>query len=62
MKSITIALAFILLSTLTFAQKMDNTIEQRISAIEDRMAIKYVGYSFTNSGCSNGYSTSQIND
>src|SRR5688572_7695093 len=49
MRSITTALAFILFSTLTFAQKMENkNIEQRIAAIEDKMAIKYVVDEFSN--------------
>lgn len=49
MKSITTTLAVILFSTLTFAQKMDNkTIEQRLAAIEDKMAIKYVVDEFSN--------------
>ena len=43
MKSITIALVSILFSTISFAQKMDNkNIEQRLAAIEDKMAIKHV--------------------
>ena len=43
MKLITTAIAFTLLSTITFAQKMEKkSIEQRIAAIEDKMAIKYV--------------------
>ncbi len=43
--------SFLLLvfSTITFAQKMDNkTIEQRLAAIEDKMAIKYVVDEFSN--------------
>jgi hypothetical protein len=49
MKSVTTALAFILFSTLTFAQNKNNkTIEQRIAAIEDKMAIKYVVDEFSN--------------
>jgi ketosteroid isomerase-like protein len=40
---------FLLLSTLTFAQKMENkSIEQRLAAIEDKMAIKYVVDEFSN--------------
>ena len=43
MKFITATLVFTFLSTLTFAQKMDNkNIEQRLGAIEDKMAIKHV--------------------
>jgi len=49
MKSITAFLAFTLLSTITFAQKMEKqSIEQRIAAIEDKMAIKYVVDEFSN--------------
>jgi uncharacterized protein (TIGR02246 family) len=49
MKSILTTLVFTLLSTLTFAQKMDSkNIEQRIAAIEDKMAIKYVVDEFSN--------------
>jgi len=49
MKLITTSLVFILFSTLTFGQKMDNkTIEQRLAAIEDKMAIKYVVDEFSN--------------
>src|SRR5688572_33470069 len=40
---------FILISTITFAQKIDNkNIEQRVAAIEDKMAIKYVVDEFSN--------------
>src|SRR5919199_5524146 len=39
---------FLLLSTITIAQKMDNkTIEQRLAAIEDKMAIKNVVDTFS---------------
>ena len=49
MKLITTAIAFTLLSTITFAQKMEKkSIEQRIAAIEDKMAIKYVVDEFSN--------------
>jgi hypothetical protein len=49
MKSIKITLLFLLLSTITFAQKMGNkSIEQRLEAIEDKMAIKYVVDEFSN--------------
>lgn len=49
MKSITITLVLTILSTITFAQKMDNkTIEQRLIAIEDKMAIKNVVDEFSN--------------
>lgn len=49
MKFITATCTFILLSTLTFAQKMDSSnIEKRIAAIEDKMAIKYVVDEFSN--------------
>src|SRR6478735_5948465 len=49
MRSGLIAFAFILFSTFTFAQKMDNkNIEQRLAAIEDKMAIKYVVDEFSN--------------
>jgi ketosteroid isomerase-like protein len=49
MKSILTSFTFLLLSTLTFAQKMDKkSIEQRITAIEDKMAIKYVADEFSN--------------
>jgi hypothetical protein len=40
---------FLLFSTLTNAQKMDNkNIEQRLAVIEDKMAIKYVVDEFSN--------------
>jgi ketosteroid isomerase-like protein len=49
MKSIITSLAFLLLSTITFAQnKNKKTMEQRIVAIEDKMAIKYVVDEFSN--------------
>ena len=49
MKRITITLLFALLSTLTFAQNKNNkTMEQRLAAIEDKMAIKYVVDEFSN--------------
>lgn len=49
MRLIITTLVFTLLSTLTFAQKMDNkNIEQRLAAIEDKMAIKYVVDEFSN--------------
>jgi ketosteroid isomerase-like protein len=49
MKSITTTLVFTLLSTIIFAQKMDNkNIEQHLAAIEDKMAIKYVVDEFSN--------------
>jgi ketosteroid isomerase-like protein len=49
MKSIITVLALILLSTITFAQNMEKkSIEQRIAAIEDKMAIKYVVDEFSN--------------
>lgn len=49
MKSIITSLAFLLLSTITIAQKMNNkSIEQRLAAIEDKMAIKYVVDEFSN--------------
>jgi len=49
MKFITTLFACILLSTITFAQKMEkNSIEQRLDAIEDKMAIKYVVDEFSN--------------
>ena len=49
MKLITTTILFTLLSTLAFAQKMDNkTIEQRLAVIEDKMAIKYVVDEFSN--------------
>lgn len=49
MKSIITSFAFLLLSTVTIAQKMEKkSIEQRIAAIENRMAIKYVVDEFSN--------------
>jgi hypothetical protein len=49
MKSIITVLALILLSTITFAQNMEKkSIEQRIAAIEGKMAIKYVVDEFSN--------------
>ena len=40
---------FLLFSSITFAQNMDNkNIEQRLAAIEDKMAIKYVVDEFSN--------------
>ena len=49
MKSIILSFVFTLFSTLTFAQKMENkNIEQRLAAIEDKMAIKYVVDEFSN--------------
>ncbi len=49
MKILTAYFAFILFSTITFAQKMDNkNLEQRLSVIEDKMAIKYVVDEFSN--------------
>ena len=49
MKSIITSFLFLLFSAITFAQKMDNkSIEQRITAIEDKMAIKYVVDEFSN--------------
>lgn len=49
MKLITTSFLFILFSTLTLAQKMEkNSIEQRLAAIEDKMAIKYVVDEFSN--------------
>jgi len=43
------SILFLVFSTITFAQKMDNkTIEQRLTAIEDKMAIKYVVDEFSN--------------
>jgi ketosteroid isomerase-like protein len=49
MKLITTTLVFALLSTLTFAQNKNNkTMEQRLAAIEDKMAIKYVVDEFSN--------------
>jgi ketosteroid isomerase-like protein len=49
MKSIATVVAFTLLSTITFAQKVEKqSVEQRIAAIEDKMAIKYVVDEFSN--------------
>src|SRR5687768_14719111 len=49
MKSVLSTLVLALFSTLTFAQKMETkNIEQRIAAIEDKMAIKYVVDEFSN--------------
>src|ERR687886_478151 len=49
MKAVITSFLFLLLSTITIAQKMDNkTIEQRLTAIEDKMAIKYVVDEFSN--------------
>jgi ketosteroid isomerase-like protein len=49
MKSAIITLVLALFTTLTSAQKMDNkNIEQRLAAIEDKMAIKYVVDEFSN--------------
>jgi hypothetical protein len=49
MKTIIITFLFLLLTTITFAQKMEkNSIEQRLAAIEDKMAIKYVVDEFSN--------------
>ena len=49
MESIITSFVLLFLSPLTFAQKMDNTtIEQRLAAIEDKMAIKYVVDEFSN--------------
>ena len=49
MKSGIISFLFLLFSTVTFAQKIDNkNIEQRLAAIEDKMAIKYVVDEFSN--------------
>jgi uncharacterized protein (TIGR02246 family) len=49
MKSGIVFLIFSLLSSLTFAQNMEqNKIEQRLAAIEDKMAIKYVVDEFSN--------------
>lgn len=49
MKSITATLVFALFTTLTYAQRMEtNKIEQRLAAIEDKMAIKYVVDEFSN--------------
>ncbi|MFV0592800.1 MAG: nuclear transport factor 2 family protein [Draconibacterium sp.] len=49
MKRILIISAFLFLNTLIFAQKMDNSnLEQRVNAIEDKMAIKEVVDVFSN--------------
>jgi len=49
MKSSIVFLVLLLLSTLIFAQKMEKTkVEQRLTAIEDKMAIKYVVDQFSN--------------
>jgi hypothetical protein len=49
MKCIITTFIYVLCSTFTFAQKMDKkTIEQRLAAIEDKMAIKYVVDEFSN--------------
>jgi hypothetical protein len=50
MKSILVSFAFLLLSTISFAQKKmeRKNMEQRIAAIEDKMAIKYVVDEFSN--------------
>src|SRR5688500_15551037 len=49
MKHIVTTLVFALFATLTFAQKKDkNNMEQRLAAIEDKMAIKYVVDEFSN--------------
>ena len=49
MKSVIITLVLALSTTLSFAQKMENkNIEQRLAAIEDKMAIKYVVDEFSN--------------
>ena len=49
MKSSIISFLFLLFSTITSAQKMDNkSIDQRIAVIEDKMAIKYVVDEFSN--------------
>lgn len=49
MKFIATFIVCILLSTITFAQKMEKkTVEQRLDAIEDKMAIKYVVDEFSN--------------
>ena len=49
MKSSIISFLFLLFSTVTTAQKMDNkSIEQRIAVIEDKMAIKYIVDEFSN--------------
>lgn len=49
MKLLLIAVLFTLFSNISFAQKMENIIlEQRLSAIEDKMAIKQVVDEFSN--------------
>jgi ketosteroid isomerase-like protein len=49
MKSCIVFSVLFLLSTLAFAQKMEkNNIEERLAAIEDKMAIKYVVDEFSN--------------
>ena len=49
MRFITTTFVFTLLATLTFAQKMDKkNMEQRLAAIEDKMAIKHVVDEFSN--------------
>lgn len=48
MKSNITTLAFILFSTLTFAQTMEKSLEQRLAEIEDKMAIKNVVDRFSN--------------
>ena len=49
MKSIIGALVFVLFSAPAFAQKKDNkNMEQRLAAIEDKIAIKYVVDEFSN--------------
>jgi hypothetical protein len=49
MKSLITSFVFLLLSTITIAQRMEKkTMEQRLAAIEDKMAIKYVVDEFSN--------------
>ena len=49
MKLSTTTFVLLLFSTITFAQKMDKiNIEQRVAAIEDKMAIKFVVDEFSN--------------
>lgn len=49
MKSILTTLVFTLISVITFAQKTNTkTMEQRLTAIEDKMAIKFVVDEFSN--------------
>lgn len=49
MKRISITSVLLFISTLIFAQKMDNkNLEQRVNAIEDKMAIKEVVDVFSN--------------